>query len=295
MISVVINTLNEEHNLPYCLRSVAAWATDIVVVDMHSTDATREIAERFGARVFLHEPLGFADPARAFAVSQASGDWVLVLDADELVPAALYRELSRIATTDHTDVVKIPRRNYMFGASLAHTGWDPARDAQLRFFRKGALTLTHEIHRFLQPNPGARVMTLPDRDEWHLIHFNYVSIQQFVEKLNRYTTIEAIQSLERGTEFTPGKALRWAAKEWYQRFIAQRGYKDGWRGFYLALMMAFYRVITAAKLAELRQMGTAPEIAKRYAQIAEELIAQYDDTAPPAAPGASSPAPNRGA
>ena len=73
-ISVVINTLNEEHNLPYCLRSVVSWAADIVVVDMQSSDGTRGIAERYGARVYLHEPLGFADPARAFAVSKARCD-----------------------------------------------------------------------------------------------------------------------------------------------------------------------------------------------------------------------------
>src|SRR5512142_1439943 len=129
-VSVVINTLNEESNLPYCLRSVAPWASDIVVVDMHSTDDTRKIAERYGARVFLHEPLGFADPARAFAVSKATHDWILVLDADELVSVALHDELLRIASADEADVVKIPRRNYMFGAPLADTGWAPARDRQ---------------------------------------------------------------------------------------------------------------------------------------------------------------------
>src|SRR5450759_1251360 len=88
-ISAVINTLNEERNLPFALRSVQDWVDEIVVVDMHSEDATRDIAKQYGARVFLHERLGYADPARAFALEQAVGDWILLIDADELIPAPL--------------------------------------------------------------------------------------------------------------------------------------------------------------------------------------------------------------
>ena len=96
-ISVVINTWNEEQNLPWSLGSVRSWADEIVVVDMHSQDRTREIAESFGAKVYLHEWLGFADPARAFAIAQATCDFVLLLDADEMIPKPLSRELQRIA------------------------------------------------------------------------------------------------------------------------------------------------------------------------------------------------------
>jgi glycosyltransferase involved in cell wall biosynthesis len=85
---VVINTLNEERRLPYALRSVQDWVDEIVVVDMHSDDKTVEIAEAFGARIFTHERVGYADPARAFAFARATGDWILILDADELVPRA---------------------------------------------------------------------------------------------------------------------------------------------------------------------------------------------------------------
>ena len=87
-ISVVINTLNEERRLPYALRSVQDWVDEIVVVDTHSDDKTVEIAEEFGARIFTHERVGYADPARAFAFARATGDWILILDADELVPRA---------------------------------------------------------------------------------------------------------------------------------------------------------------------------------------------------------------
>src|ERR1043166_1643983 len=87
-ISVVVNTLNEEKNLPACLESVR-WASDIVVVDMHSNDRTAEIATKAGCRVFQFERTGYVEPARNFAIAQAKHPWVLVLDADERVSPGL--------------------------------------------------------------------------------------------------------------------------------------------------------------------------------------------------------------
>src|SRR5687767_6118218 len=87
-VSVIINTLNEEANLPGCLDSVR-WADEVVLVDMHSEDRTLTIAEEFGCRVFLHERTGYVEPARNFAIAQAQHDWLLVLDADERVSPGL--------------------------------------------------------------------------------------------------------------------------------------------------------------------------------------------------------------
>src|SRR5262245_29586580 len=99
-ISVVINTRNEEKNLPHALRSVRPWVDEIIVVDMCSEDRTVEIARSFGAKTFPHEPLGYCEPARAFALGQATQPWVLILDADEMVPAPLSRALRSAAAGD---------------------------------------------------------------------------------------------------------------------------------------------------------------------------------------------------
>ena len=85
-ISAVLNTLDEERRIAFALRSVRPWVDEIVVVDMASSDRTVEIARSFGAHVASHARTGFVEPARAFACAQAAGDWILVLDADELVP-----------------------------------------------------------------------------------------------------------------------------------------------------------------------------------------------------------------
>src|ERR1700692_4417067 len=96
-ISVVINTLNEERDLPYALRSVQPWADEIVVVDMYSSDRTVEVAKQFGARVVLDKGPGFNMPPRESAIQQATKPWIFVLDADELVPYSLSKALRRIA------------------------------------------------------------------------------------------------------------------------------------------------------------------------------------------------------
>jgi len=274
-ISVVVNTRNEAKNIRNCLRSVQSFAAEMIVVDMHSEDTTREIAESLGARVFLHEPLGFVEPARAFAVAQTQHEWVLILDADELVPRALFERLARIAASGEADVVYVGRENYMFGDVVAHGSWGATQDRHPRFFKKGCLELSPRIHRQPAVVPGARALKLDGLAGEYLIHFNYVDLHQFIEKLNRYTDVEAKQALERGESKSHSQALRAAWDFWYFTYVKRQGYRDGWRGFYLALAMGFYRLATAAKLTELREVGVSAKVEARYQAIADRIAEEY--------------------
>ena len=276
-ISVVINTLNEEKNLPYALRSVRTWADEIIVVDMHSEDRTVTIAREYGAKVYFHERLGFADPARAFAVSQATGDWVLLLDADEMIPRPLSEKLLQIATENSADVVVIPRLNYLLGAPLWHTGWGPHQDRHERFFRKGKIDLNPRIHSFIHPTQGARVLTLTYQGKMAFPHFNYVDCAHFLDKLNRYTTIEAQQAFERGEHVSRTKGALHAVYEFANRYVRKQGYRDGWRGFYLSGFMAMYRWAPYAKLQELHSTGGRNTVTKEYTETAEAIIAGYGE------------------
>ncbi len=159
-ISVVINTLNEEQNLPYALRSVRDWVDEIVVVDMYSDDQTVEVAKKYGAKVFQHERILAFDAARKFAVEQATNEWVLILDADEVVPTELSKLLFDIANTDRADAVTIPRLNYLLGDVIMHTGWGPEEDRHLRFFKRDSIVHSPRIHAFISPAEGARVIDL---------------------------------------------------------------------------------------------------------------------------------------
>lgn len=274
-ISVVINTLNEERNLPYALRSVKSWADEIVVVDMYSTDRTVEIAKKFGAQVFLHHGPGFDYPPREYAVKQANKPWILVLDADELVPPSLSRLLRGIAEKNGADVVLIPRLNYLLGRPMHYTSWGPDQDSQARFFKKDKIAASSIAHRDFTPAEGARILRINFDGTNALVHFNYLDSSQFIERLNRYTSVEASQAYARGYRSTPLNAIMRAVKEFLSRYIKGKGYLDGWRGFYLSTFMSFYRLAIAAKLKELEVLGARDSIAEFYNTQAESILRDY--------------------
>ena len=271
-ISVVINTLDAEAELPAALRSVTPWADEVVVVDMQSTDRTAEIARAAGAIVHGHERAGFVEPARAFAVARASGDWILILDADEVVPGTLAARLRSIAARSDVDVVVLPRRNWIFGAPMRGGGWAPGQDAHARFFRPGALRLPTRIHGALAPEPGRRVLDLRHEPDAALVHFNYVNVAQFLARLDRYTTVEARLAAEDGRRPSWARTALRGVREFTSRMFRLAGWRDGWRGVALAGLMAHYHFVTEVKLREIRAGASAEEIRRRYAEAAERLV-----------------------
>jgi glycosyltransferase involved in cell wall biosynthesis len=288
-ISAVVNTLDEERRLAFALRSVRPWVDEIVVVDMASTDRTVEVARAFGAQVASHPRTGFVEPARAFACAQATGDWVLVLDADEVVPPELARCLRALADADRTDVVRVARVNHILGAPVLHSGWNPERDRQVRFWRRGAVDLPERIHGHPVPRAGMRLVDLPFAGGKAIVHLSHVDVAALLDKLNAYTSVEAEQAFARGEHAGTLRALRAAGREWLARYLRHGGFRDGWRGFYLALLMAGYRVASAAKLAERAEVGTAADVERRYARVAEAILARYDDAPVRAATPARAP------
>lgn len=275
-VSVVVNTLNEERNLPFALRSVQPWADELVVCDMHSDDKTVEIAKSFGAKVCFHERVGFADPARAYAISQARNEWVLVLDADELVPQPLAEEIGRLISADRCPAYRLPRLNYLLGAQVRHLGWGPDQDTQLRLFKKSAVRITPDIHNFFNPLPGVQVEWIKYREGVALVHFNYIDLTQFIEKLNRYAAIEAKQAFARGERASFTRGVWLAGREWLSRYFRHGGTREGWRGLYLTAMMSMYRLAIAGKLTELQTGNDHDSVRARYREEAERFLKSYD-------------------
>ena len=150
-ISAVVNTLSEEENLPYALRSVHSWADEIVVVDMYSEDRAVDIAKSFGAKIYFHDRVPAFDIARKLAIDKASNNYVLLLDANEIVTKPLILNLIHIAKNELADVVFIPRINYLFGEMMHHTFYGPNEDCQLRFFKKDKKWYPVNIKRIRQP------------------------------------------------------------------------------------------------------------------------------------------------
>lgn len=274
-ISAVINTLNEEARLPLALRSLKPWVDEIVVVDMHSDDRTVEVARSLGAVVHEHERVGYVEPARAFAVSKATGDWILVLDADEIVPPTLARRLRAIADDDSCDAVRLPHVNWILGRVIAHSGWGAAQNGHYRFFRRGAVRPSAEVHRAPWLAPGTRVLDLRRDPDAAIVHFNYVDARDFLERLNRYTSIEASNAVARGERPSRLRDIRRPLQAFLWRYVGLGGWRDGWRGFALAGMMAFYRFAAEVKLREMAEGLSAEEIRKRYRAEAERILEGY--------------------
>ncbi len=261
-ISGVVIALNEAHQLHYALSTLLPWCDEVIVVDQHSEDETASIAEKMGATVHQHDRTGgIADPARRFAVSKASGDWVFILDADEMIPPTLATHLRELADSEpEIDVVLVPRANVILGRWIRHGNNWPSRHA--RFFRPGSLLMTDRIHKSIEPAPGTRRHKLAADPALAIWHFPGGNLSDLVRKVDRYTDIEARQAYARGRRVeSPRELFPEAIRYFWRQYIKGRGYRDGTMGLTVAITRTFYRVLTAAKLWELpRKKARAAEV-----------------------------------
>lgn len=247
-ISVVINTLNEEKTLERAIKSVS-WADEILVCDMHSDDNSGVLAKKLGAKVIFHKRLAFVEPARNFAISKASHDWVLVLDPDEEIPEPLGKRLKEMVEKPIVSTfVEIPRKNIIFNKWMKAAGWWP--DYNIRFFKKGAVEWSDKIHR--PPKTQGQGLRLPNEERWAITHYHYENLSQYLDRLNRYTMVQAKELREKGEEFQWQDLVSKPLGEFLGRFFAQRGFEDGLHGLALSFLQAFSELIVYLKLWELR-------------------------------------------
>lgn len=250
-ISAVINVLNAEKKIEQAVKSVG-WADEIVVVDDGSKDKTLEILEKLentnkGLKIFKHQSAGFVEPARNFAISKAKNEWILVLDADEVASDALSKRLIEIAETmKQIDYVRIPRKNIIFGHFMKAAMWWP--DYNIRFFKKGQVKWGNKIHR--PPETSGQGLDLPADEKYSIIHYNYKSISEFLERMNRYTSVQAEELKNEGYQFDWRDLLAKPLDEFLSRFFANKGYQDGLHGLVLGLLQAFSFVVMYLKLWE---------------------------------------------
>lgn len=270
-ISAVILAKNEEKNIRHCLESIR-WCDEIIVVDMESDDRTADIAKEFTDKVFSHPHILAFDRAKGIGVQKSSGDWVLLVDADEMVPVSLSLSLRKISKCLNTDIVEIPFRHYIMGACVENSGW--GYTPLPRFFRKGKIEFRETIHDYMHPDPKSLVLRLESVDENCIVHFNYVDSTHFVEKLNRYTGTEAQHLYDDKVKFSYRTLFAESLREFVWRYFSQKGYKEGPRGFSLCLMMAFYRALTYIKLWEIYEYSDNP-VEDRYERIRERLRAEW--------------------
>lgn len=245
-ITVVINSYNEEKTIERAVRSVS-WADEILVCDMNSEDDTAVIAKKNGAKVIFHKYQRFVEPARNFAVSKASNEWVLILDPDEEAPTGLEERLRDIAQNGGIVThVELPRRNIIFDKWVKASMWWP--DYNIRFFKKNSAVWSNNIHR--PPKTVGQGLKLPAEERVAIIHHHYDTIWQFLERMNRYTDIQAEELIDNNYEFDWKDLIKKPLSEFLSRYFAHRGFEDGLHGLVLGILQGFSFFVVYIKVWE---------------------------------------------
>jgi len=242
LLSVVIVTHNEEDRIRDCLASVA-WADELVVVDAGSDDKTAAIAREFTDRVVLRAWNGFASQ-KNFGIDAARGEWVLSLDADEQVEPALREEiLATLTAPGACDGYRIARRNIMWGRWIRHGGLYP--DWQLRLFRRArGRFVDRAVHESIRVEGRVGQLTAP------LLHHSYRDVGDFLRRADRYASLAADDWVRGGRRFRRHRLVVAPLFRFLSMYVVRGGFLDGWRGFLLAVLYAYYVLIRSVKIWE---------------------------------------------
>jgi glycosyltransferase involved in cell wall biosynthesis len=243
-LSVVLIAKNAASQIEACLSS-AAFADEIVLVDSGSTDATRDIATRHGARVLYKEWLGFG-PQKQFAVEQARNDWVLCLDADERVSPELRASIERALAAPTAPVYRMARCNRFLGRWLRHGEGYPDWSPRL-FNRKSARWSDETVHE------KVLYAVTPGTLAGDLMHESAEDLARYLDKQNRYTTLAAEQLYERGRSAGAFSLIASPLVRFFKFYVLRLGFLDGVAGLVHIGIGCMNSYLKYAKLIELRR------------------------------------------
>lgn len=273
MLSVVLATKNEAKNIGACLESVKDIADEIVVVDEYSTDETRKIAQKYGAKVYKNKHKKNFHESKQMAINKAKGDWILQLDADEIVTKRLAQEITDVIKMSEPEVKErndnilqtnklfrkhskimqqrdglnfdsgdtmafmIPRLNYFIGKPLRHAGVYP--DPAIRLIKKGKAYLpAKSVH---------EVMKVSGRVSWlenYMEHHDSPTLNRYLARANRYTSETALHLSEQRVPKSSWQFFNYSVIKpkltFLKLYFRHKGYKDGIRGFLWSAYSAWH-------------------------------------------------------
>lgn len=275
-LSVVLAVRNEEAFLGDCLKSVQGLADEIIVFDESSTDNTRQIAKKYGARVFIarHEPIFHVTKNKA--IKKATGDWVLQLDADERLTTALRLEIKALLSgtafgydswlsplrrllpffkspqplVASAAAYWLPRRNFFLDRYLKHTGQYP--DPVIRLFQRGkAILPAKDVHEQMKVDGPVGWLRVD------LDHYATPDFSRYLKRENDYSSLEAQHLYEKGVKITVFNTLNYLflkpCRTFCSLYFRYRGFLDGFPGFVFSLYSGFHHAFAYMKLWELYQ------------------------------------------
>ena len=256
-LSVVLMTKNEAARLAGCLERVAGWADDIVIIDDCSTDGTVEIARRFAAQVVSHLSEDNHDAQWNRGIERASSEWILHIDADELVTPQLQAAIDQALTAPQGhSAFEMMRKNFFLGHPMRYGGW---YHRHLVLFRRDrARCVGQGIHVQL------RVDGTIGRLDAELEHYPFSSLTQFIERQNHYTSVEAglmTDAQPRVRRAALIYQLLWRPMKLFRKsYVRNLGMREGWYGLVFGLLYAFVHTLRWAKVWQLTTAPGAPAV-----------------------------------
>lgn len=239
-ISAILITRNEEGNLRACLQSLCDWVDEIVVVDSASTDATVAIAQEFGAVVQHAQDWPGFGPQKNRALSVATSEWVLSIDADERITPELAKEIRQVVSNQpNGQAFEIPRSSFYCGRFMQHSGWYP--DHVLRLFKRGHAHFSNDL-------VHERVITADEIVQLSqpLLHYSFHTFSQVLKKIDAYSEASAKQSYEKGRRANVFTAVGHGLWAFIRTYFFKAGFLDGQHGLALAISNAegsYYRYL----------------------------------------------------
>ncbi len=236
-LSVAIATYNEEANLGRCLDSVVSWVDEIVVIDGSSTDRTVEIAKKFKAKVFVTDNPEMFHINKQKALNSSSGEWILQLDADEIVSEDLKKEIIKVISSQLINGYFIPRKNFFMGKWMRKGGLYP--DYVARLFQKGKGRLfCKDVHEQVQITGKAGYL------KHDLLHYPYPDFSKYLQKADTYTSLTA-RNLhgDKLAAYVIAKPI----KTFFSIYLRHLGLLDGFPGFVWAFFSAMHYPIAYIK------------------------------------------------
>lgn len=252
-LSVGIITLNEEKNLDRTLLSVKDIAEEIVIIDCGSTDKTFEIAKRYHAKFIFNKWEGFGKQ-KNFAILNCSGDWILLIDADEVLSKELIIKIKYIIENENEKkVFSINRCSVCFGKKLKHGGW--SNQYAVRLWKKGMVSvndnLVHEA--FLTKEDIHKISE-------KIYHYTYHTLEDYFVRFNKYTTLGAQEYFKRGKKASYLKIIFNPMYKFIKMYIIRLGFLDGIEGFTIACTSAMYSMVKYFKLREMYKISAYRDI-----------------------------------
>jgi len=237
-ISVLIYTYNQENEIDECIDSALQLTSDVVVIDMESTDRTREIASAKGAKIYTFPHTDYVEPSREFGISHADSQWIFILDSDERMTQELAEEMRENIEKNTFTYYKVPRKN-IFGKKkwLKHGGWWP--DMQMRLIKKDSfISWSKNIHSTPVIKGEIGFLHSP------FLHYFHGDIERMVEKTSIFEDIESDLLYKAGRNVKTITFFRKYVAELYRRLLQKMGFMDGTIGIIESIYQAYSKTIT---------------------------------------------------